>query len=158
MSRIGIRAVGILIKSNKILLIHRTREGKEFWVLPGGGVEKNEKVEDTVVREIKEEAGIKSEIVKLLYTHEYSDIGNQQFFYLCKYISGTPKLGNFNEFQTMKSGNQIYKPVWVEIVKLPKMLLYPLEIRDWLVEDYKNNFKETPRTAILKTIDRRQEI
>lgn len=43
MSRTGIRAAGILIKDNKILLIHRTREGKEFWVLPGGGVEKNEK-------------------------------------------------------------------------------------------------------------------
>ncbi len=33
-----IRAVGILIKKNKVLLIHRKNE-KEYWVFPGGGVE-----------------------------------------------------------------------------------------------------------------------
>jgi ADP-ribose pyrophosphatase YjhB (NUDIX family) len=158
MSRTRIRTAGILIKDNKILLIHRTREGKEFWVFPGGGVEKNEKVEDATVREIEEEASIKSKVVKLLYTHNRSDINHEHFFYLCKHISGTPKLGNFNEIQTMKSENQTYKPVWVNIKELPKLLLYPLEIRDWIIEDYKDNFKDAPKTATLKTIDLRQQI
>jgi len=158
MSRTGIRAAGILIKDNKILLIHRIREGKEFWVFPGGGVEKNERVEDAVVREIKEESSINCKATRLLYIHEYSDIGHKQFYYLCKYISGTPKLGDFNELQAMKSEDQAYEPVWVEIRKLPKMLLYPLGIRDWFTEDYKNNFKDAPKTAALKTMDLRQKM
>jgi len=153
-----IRAVGILIKTDELLLIRRNEDGKEFWVLPGGGVEKNEKVEDAVIREIEEEASIKCAVIKLLYTHQYSDIKHQQFYYLCRYVSGTPQLGNFNEFQTMKNGNHVYEPTWVKIEKLPKMLIYPLEIRDWLVEDYKNNFKETPRTKILRTVNLRQKI
>lgn len=119
---------------------------------------KERKVEDAVVREIEEEAGIKSEIVKLLYAHNRSDINHEHYFYLCKHISGTPKLGNFNEMQAMKNESQIYKPVWVNIQELPKLLLYPLEIRDWIIEDYKNNFKGAPKTATLKTIDLRQKM
>lgn len=152
------RAVGILIKNNKILLIHRTREGKEYWVFPGGGKEDYETVEEAVVREIEEEASIKCKSIRLLYTHEYLDIGHKHHFYLCKYISGKPKLGNFNELQTMKRENQTYKPEWVRIDKLPKLLLYPLEIRDWIIQDYKSSFKDTPKSAALKSTELRQEI
>ena len=158
MGRTGIRAVAIVIKDNKILLMHRTRDGKQYWVFPGGGVKEDEKVENAVVREITEEASLKVEIIKLLYSHKYSDIGHKQFFYLCKYTSGKPKLGNFNELQAMKDGDQTYKPMWVDIKQLPKLLLYPLEIRDWVIKDLKTGFKNTPRTAILETKDLRQAI
>ena len=135
MARVGVRAVAILIKNDEILLIHRTRDGKEFWVFPGGGKEKDETVEKAVVREVEEEASIKCKLIKLLYTHIYSDLGHKQFYYLCKYLSGNPKLGEYNELQTMKGENQAYEPVWVKIKELSKKLLYPLEIRDWLIED-----------------------
>lgn len=77
MTRVGIRAVAVLVKDDKVLLIHRTRDGKEFWVFPGGGVEEDEKIEEAVVREVEEEASIKCKIVKLLYTHIYSDLGHK---------------------------------------------------------------------------------
>ncbi len=100
-------------------MIHRTRSGKEYWVFPGGGVEDNESVEDAVVREVEEEACIKSKIVKLLYTHKFSDLNQQQYFYLCEHISGIPKLGDFNELQTMKKGVETWKPTWVSLEILP---------------------------------------
>ena len=159
MRRARIRAVAILIRGDKILLIHRTKNGKEFWVFPGGGVEDDEKIEDAVVREVEEEGGIKCGIVKLLYTHVYPDVGHKQFFYLCKYISGEPKLGEYNEFQTMKKENQTYEPTWVKIKDLPKKLLYPLEIRDWIMQDYMEEFKDnTPMVASIKSTDLRREI
>lgn len=153
-----IRAVAILIKIDKILLIHRTENNKEFWVLPGGGVEENEAVEDAVIREVEEEASIKCKIIKLLYTHIYSDLGHKQFYYLCEYISGVPKLGEYNEFYTMKEEDQTYKPVWVKIEELPRKLLYPLEIRDWIMRDYRKSFKDSPKSTTLKSTDLRQEM
>lgn len=141
-----------------MLLMHRTRNEKEFWVFPGGGKEDNETVEEAVVREIKEEASIVCNVLQLLYTHIYPDLGHKQFYYLCKHVSGNPKLGNYNEFQTMKEENQTYHPEWVSIDKLPSLLLYPLEIRDWLIKDYDNNFENTPRTATLKSTCLRQQI
>ena len=58
----------------------------------------------------------------------------------------------------MKDEDQTYKPKWVNIEKLPKILLYPLKIRDWIIQDYREGFKDTPKTATLKTSELRQEI
>ncbi len=158
MTEIKVRAVGVLIKDDKVLLIHRMQDGKEFWVLPGGGKEENETVKEAVVREIEEEASIQCEIVELLYKHKYSDIGHKHYYYLCKYISGKPKLGDFNEMKTMEEEDQKYNPKWVSINKLPRLLLYPLEIRDWIIKDYQGNFKDTPKIKTLGAKDLRQEI
>lgn len=158
MARAGIRAVAILLKDDEVLLIHRTRDGKEFWVFPGGGKEDDESVEEAVIREVEEEASIKCKISKLLYTHIYSNLGHKQYYYLCEYISGEPKLGNYNEVETIKTEDQTYKPVWIKIERLSKKLVYPLEIRDWLIEDCKTGFKDTPRSATLKSTKLRQEM
>jgi 8-oxo-dGTP diphosphatase len=158
MTSVGIRAVAILIKDNEVLLIHRTRNGKEFWAFPGGGKEEDESIEEAVVREVEEEASIKCKIVKLLYTHIYSDLEHKQFYYLCDYISGNPKLGNYNEAETMKKENQTYEPVWIKVESLSKKLVYPLEIREWLIEDYRTGFKNVPRSVTLKSTELRQEM
>ncbi|MEM2999647.1 MAG: NUDIX hydrolase [Candidatus Bathyarchaeia archaeon] len=51
--------------SNKILLIkRRTVPFRGFWALPGGRVDPGETVEQTIVREVKEETGLDVEIVQ----------------------------------------------------------------------------------------------
>ena len=63
---------GVILDDNKILLIKRKGEPfKGKWALPGGFVEYNEKVEDAVIREIKEETGVNTEIKELVGV--YSD-------------------------------------------------------------------------------------
>lgn len=56
--RIGV--LGIVVRDGKILLLHRRgdldlRPG--LWGLPGGGLEKGERIEDALVREMREETG-----------------------------------------------------------------------------------------------------
>lgn len=63
---------GIIIKDDEILLIKRKNEPfKDKWALPGGFVEYNETVEDAVIREIFEETGLQTNIVKIIGV--YSD-------------------------------------------------------------------------------------
>lgn len=63
---------GILLKNNKILLLKRNIPPFEnHWVLPGGHVEYGEKVEETILRELEEETGLKTEIKELIGV--YSD-------------------------------------------------------------------------------------
>lgn len=151
-----IRAAAIIINNGKILLMHRIKNGREYYVFPGGGVENRETIEQTVLREVQEEATLEVKIEKLLYHHIYDD-GSEQFFYLCRYISGTPKLGEGNETHNMeKDKENFYNPAWHEIKYLPRLLLYPLEIRDWFIEDAKTNFENVPREAILKVSELRQ--
>ena len=153
-----IRAVAVITNNGRVLLIHRINNKKEYYVFPGGGVENGETVEQAVLREVQEETSLEIKIEKMLYHHIYDD-DTEQFFYLCRYVSGEPKLGDGNEARAMKESNaDFYNPVWYEIKGLPQLLLYPLEIRDWFVEDTKTNFKNVPREAKLKVLELRQSL
>src|ERR1035437_9976151 len=144
-----IRAVAILIRGDEVLLIHRKNE-KEYFVFPGGGVEEGETIEQAVIREMLEETTMEIKINKLLYHHIY-DNDTEQYFYLCDYISGEPKLDeNSEEKKKMLEGKDFYDPKWIEIKELKNMLVYPLEIRDLLIEDYKNSFINPVNTLIIK--------
>ena len=48
-----IRAVAIIVNNEKVLLMHRINNGKEYHVFPGGGVENGETVEQAVLREVQ---------------------------------------------------------------------------------------------------------
>ena len=62
--------------NNRILLIKRaTVPFRGYWALPGGKVDAGETVEETVVREVKEETGIEVEIVEKI--GEYHENGVQ---------------------------------------------------------------------------------
>ena len=56
------RAVGVIIKNNKILF--QKRKGDENWALPGGAIATLETGEEVVLRELGEETGEGNAIVE----------------------------------------------------------------------------------------------
>ena len=149
------RSAGIIIKDNKVLVMHRVNNGDEYWLFPGGGQENGETPEQTAIREIDEETTIKVKIVKPVY-HIIWDTDEENFFYLCEYISGEPKLRfDSEEFDKMKNEDQIYEPMWIDIEKLSALKLYQLEIRDLFLKDYKNGFPEQVQELFIKFAERR---
>lgn len=103
--RVSSRA--IIIEDGKLLTMFRRKikkDGsiKEYYVIPGGGLEEEETLEENVIRELKEEFNVDIEVVKFLGTEEYDDtIAN---YFLCKIVSGTPKLSG-EELERMTSEN-----------------------------------------------------
>jgi len=61
-----------VIQNNKLLLVPHfdSDNGTVQWNIPGGRVEFGERVEDTAIRELFEETGIKATIVKLVDVSE----------------------------------------------------------------------------------------
>ena len=59
-----LRANGILVKNNKILCVQMKKNG--FYCLPGGHIEIGEDSKNAVIREIKEETGINTKVVRLI--------------------------------------------------------------------------------------------
>lgn len=148
-----IRACAIIINRNKVILLWRKINEKSYFVFPGGGKEPNETLEEAVAREAFEETSIKVTVNKLLY--KIIDENNEHNFYLCSYISGEPELGMFNELLDKSETNQ-YEPMWKNIEEVSALQVLPLEVRDWFINDYKNNFVGTPREQTILINDRRK--
>ena len=91
-----VSARGIIIEDNEVYLMFRRRildDGsiKEYYVIPGGGINDNESLEDCLKRELKEELSIDIKINEYLgYNESDNTIAH---FYSCSIINGTPSLG-----------------------------------------------------------------
>lgn len=58
---------GVLLRNNKGLIVQRAyNPGKGRWTIPGGYVEQDEKIEDAIVREVKEETGLLTEPLSII--------------------------------------------------------------------------------------------
>lgn len=76
--KFGGRTVAVIVEfpDDRILLVKRaTVVFKGYWALPGGRVDAGETVEETVVREVKEETGLNVKILKKI--GEYHESGVQ---------------------------------------------------------------------------------
>lgn len=139
------RVVGIIIKDNNVLLMRRVKNGQEYYVFPGGGVERNESFEEALKREMKEELSINIENPKLLFELE-NQLKDQygghmtgypnEHYYLIENFSGKPELGG-PEKERMDDKNQYFLE-WTELkdIKSIKNIqnLYPKEAVEKLME------------------------
>ena len=54
---------GAVVRGGQLLLVRRaSRHGRGNWQLPGGFIEPDETIEQAVVREVQEEAGVTAEV------------------------------------------------------------------------------------------------
>ncbi len=125
-----------------LALVHRLKPSKtnselidDFFVVPGGGVEEGEKIEETAVREIQEELGIQSKIIRLLYTQENET--NIHNYFLCKYVDGKFGTGTGPEFtdpEHIKKGGH-YIPTLIPLTEICNINLVPSELKNALQVD-----------------------
>ncbi len=61
------RACAAIVQNKKILMVLHRSSSREYWTLPGGGIEPGETPEQTAVREVKEETGLDVTMGNLLF-------------------------------------------------------------------------------------------
>jgi ADP-ribose pyrophosphatase YjhB (NUDIX family) len=86
---------GAVLHHGKLLMVRRaSRHGRGNWQLPGGFIEPDETIEQAVVREVLEEAGVTAEVEGVLgLRNRYDpDSGNGVYIVLLlSAVSGEPK-------------------------------------------------------------------
>jgi len=104
----------VIIKEGKILLLHKVKDLK--YEFPGGKVEERESLEQTAIRETKEEINCEVELIKHLVAIKFEK-DNKKIIshkFLARIISGEPKV-NFEHD----------KILWMQIKNYQN---YPLQL------------------------------
>lgn len=85
---------GAVVRNGRLLLVRRaSRHGRGNWQLPGGFIEPDETIEQAVVREVQEEAGVTAEVEAVLGLRSRYDPESGNGIYvvlLLKPLSGEP--------------------------------------------------------------------
>jgi len=106
----GPRAVAVVRRGRELLVIKRHCRGRDYAVLPGGGVEPGESFEQAAVRELWEESTLQARVDFELLAAEHD--GREARYFLMTEVVGTPELsgpeleehGPDNSFELMWAG------------------------------------------------------
>lgn len=133
-------ARAIIKKDNKYVFMKREKvinnELIKYYTIIGGHVENGENFEDTCVREVYEELGIKVKIDSLYYEFYNTDLDKYEKFYIVKYLSGNFGSGNGEEFTNIdinKYGK--YEIVYIDEDMLEDYNILPIQIKEKLMNN-----------------------
>lgn len=71
---VQVRVSGVLMENGHILIVKQVVSEARKWSLPGGRVQSGETLEQAMIREMEEETGLKTRLVRLLYVCDKTDV------------------------------------------------------------------------------------
>jgi 8-oxo-dGTP pyrophosphatase MutT (NUDIX family) len=101
------RHQGLIIKNGEVLLIKHCEHatGREYWVIPGGGLDGDESEEECVIREMREETNLDVEIECLLFDEPGHPDGiyQRRKTFLCRPVAGNHSPGYEPEIEAAEN-------------------------------------------------------
>ncbi len=117
----------VLLDRDRVCLIQRVRNGRTYYLFPGGGVEPGETPEQAAAREALEELGVEVELERLVA--EYSFRGRRQYYYLARIVGGRFGTGTGEEMSSSADSERgSYTPVWMTLERTQHVDVRPREL------------------------------
>ena len=127
-----VRAFNAIIHKGKIAMIYNIEPERKYWTLPGGGVENNENLEETAIREAYEEANLNIRIIRYLYKNEYNN-GIEHCFLSEPINPEKIKTGYDPEFS--ENEQIIIKAEWRDIIEVKNDIQVSLVLKNMTKEE-----------------------
>ena len=90
--KVRVRACGVLIDRGSILMVKHLGlgDGDYLWIPPGGGVDRGMSIEETIIKEFREETGLEVEVKDFLFINEFieSELHAIEVFFQVAVIGG----------------------------------------------------------------------
>lgn len=125
------RASLIFVRDGKVLLMHRYKEGRDYYILPGGGMEAGETIEETAVREAKEETNFDIILTPKLGTFKPNPYFHDHVFLITDF-SGELQLGG-PEAEEQNEDNW-YEFEWLPLEEAWQRPHYPSQLDLTLIQ------------------------
>ncbi len=132
--KLRVRVGVIVVHEGKVLLARQhVGQGQDFWIVPGGGLKKDEGLLDCARREMAEETGLQIEPIQLLY------IGD--FFKGDKHVVDTFWLGRIVSGELQRREDEIDNLHFFEISHLNEVEIRPPALAGRLLTDFREGFR-----------------
>lgn len=98
----------VIVKDEKILCVQRNENKFDYiskkWEFPGGKVEENELIENTIVREINEELTLNIKVNRFLIQvdHQYPDFKLIMDTFICEIVDGELQLNEHIDYKWLE--------------------------------------------------------
>ncbi|ATG55683.1 hypothetical protein CFK41_13555 [Brachybacterium ginsengisoli] len=119
------RSAAVVIEDGRLLVIGRRKDGREYAVLPGGGIEDGETEREACLRELREETGLEGVVVEELVTLSPGADSATYFRVRAQVedlVLGGPELDR-------SSDANVYSPQWVPVEDVEGIGLVPESAR-----------------------------
>ena len=124
----GVRAAALILQSRKLLV---TKDKGKYYTI-GGAIQVNESTEDAVVREVREELGVRAQAGQLAFVVEnrFEQDGvsyhNIEFHYLVDLLEDVPL--------TMQEDEKRQPCEWIDLNQLQNIQLVPVFLKTALLD------------------------
>lgn len=125
------RASAIIISKRHILLIHRIRAKREYYVFPGGHIEDGETAEEACIREVLEETGLRTAWLEPAFDHP-NEKGTAHYFFVETH-PGTITFSSGPETLKRSETNR-YLLEWIPLVQIGAYPLQPSAVQNALAQ------------------------
>jgi len=129
-----VRVAAVIVEKEHLLLVRHQKQGRTYWLLPGGGAEFGESLESALMRELKEETNLDIKVGHLIIVNDsippdrHRHVVNMCF--TAQIAGGEMKLGN---------EKRLIEARFVPLKRLPELTFYP-DIRHVLLPSIRNGF------------------
>jgi 8-oxo-dGTP pyrophosphatase MutT (NUDIX family) len=115
----------VVIDGDQVLVMKRHKRGRDYAVLPGGGVEAGETAAEAALRELREETTLVAEIDRLVWAGRHND--RPAWYFLMTDVRGCVELSG-SEALANRPDNS-FELRWVTADQFAELGLHPPDIR-----------------------------
>ncbi len=136
-SGMGTTVTAAIVEGGRVALIRRVREGRTYYVFPGGGVEAGETAEAAAIREAHEELGVDVELDGLLHAEVFE--GTEFLYFAATIVGGEFGTGRWPDHAhrpaQLRARRGTYEAVWVSRAELERHDVRPRALAERLAAD-----------------------
>jgi ADP-ribose pyrophosphatase YjhB (NUDIX family) len=139
-------ARAIIIEDDKMLLMHRNKQGSKYFTLVGGQVKEDETLEQGLAREVSEETGLVITKSKLVFIEEHPSPYNEQYIFLCEVAPhAEAQIQDASEEGFMNLiGIDVHTPAWAYLRAFHEITFRTPQLHEAINHALKSGFPESP--------------